>query len=35
MLTQGLDHVAVITDYSDRLQVDYLEMFAGHRGVRR
>ena len=28
MLTQGLDHVAVITNDSDRLQAFYVEMFG-------
>ena len=28
MLTQGLDHVAVITNDSDRLQAFYIDMFA-------
>ena len=28
MLTQGLDHVAVITNDSDRLQAFYIEMFG-------
>ncbi len=33
MLTQGLDHVAVITKDSDRLQAFYIEMFGATDGT--